>query len=101
VRSKTEKFVKYAKRKLFLLFVIQRRHRDPTDVLLKIKIFIRRDEIGRRNYAVASTCEEILHSISLQKKKRKKNYIRVVTRNNPQITESKAFCRKMKNSVAF
>jgi len=35
-----------------------------------------------------------------ERRRRRRNYIRVVTRNNPQ-TESKAFRRKMKNSVAF
>jgi len=66
----------------------------------KDKIFIKRDEIEHRNYAVTSTCASFFSEKKKRRRRRRRNYIRVVTRNNPQ-TESKAFRRKMKNSVAF
>lgn len=101
MRSKTEKFVEHGEHKLLLSFII---YNDVTAIqytFFKDKIFIKRDEIERRNYAVTSTCARHLSFLKKKGKKRKRNHIRVVTRNNPQITKSKAFCRKMKNSVAF
>lgn len=78
----------------------------------KMKIFIRRNEIGCIEItAVTSTCARprqfpffnifLNKFFSISPKKKEEKKVRVVTRNNSWITESKAFCRKMKNSAAF